>query len=175
MPSLGPILKKGGGTLRKKNVQAVNTLGIVDQAIQKLKRILSGYNLNAFKGSLDKATKAYNRSSHSYLMGSAPEDYKGSEALQYTLEAQAGRDMLHNNKKWHAKVQKLTDQGGFRTALDRDTWERIDQPTWSGKVSKVDRLKGANVEDTEGKSHPVRTVLPVPVGSKDIKIVSTVS
>ena len=66
-------------------------------------------------------------------MGWAPEDYKSSEALQYSLEAQAGRDMLHNNRKWKAKVGRLQDQGGFRTALDRDTWERIDQPTWEGK------------------------------------------
>ena len=57
--------------------------------------------------------------------------------------------------------------------MDRDTWERIDQPTWGGKVHKVDRLKGANVEDTEGKSHPVKTVLPVPAGSKDLKMDST--
>ena len=117
---LGPFIEERGGTLRRKNVQAVNTLGIVDQVIQKLKRILSGYNLNAFKGSLDKAMKAYNRTSHRYLLGSAPEDDKNSEELQYTLEAQAGRDMLHNNKKWKAKVGRLQDQGGFRTALDRE-------------------------------------------------------
>ena len=39
---LGPYIEERGGTLRKKNVQAVNTLGIVDQAIQKLKRIFLG-------------------------------------------------------------------------------------------------------------------------------------
>jgi hypothetical protein len=170
---LGPYIEERGGTLRKKNVQAVNTLGVVDAAIMRLKRILSGRNLAQFKTSLEKATNKANNSSHSYLMGSAPEDYKSSESLQYVLEAQGGKDMLHNNKKWKNKVARLSDKGGFRTARDRTEWERIDQPTWSGDVKKADLFKGANVEDTEGKSHPVKTVLPVPAGSKDIKIDET--
>ena len=109
---LGAFIEERGRVLRKKNVQAINTLGVVDAAIQKLKRILSGYNLSAFKGSLEKATNAYNRASHSYLMGSAPDDYKSSEALQYTLEAQAGKDMLHNNKM-EGESWKVARPGGF--------------------------------------------------------------
>ena len=96
---LGPYIESKGGVLRKKNVQAVNTLGVVDAAIMRLKRILSGRNLTKFKSSLESATNKANNSSHSYLMGSAPEDYKSSESLQYVLEAQGGKDMLHNNKK----------------------------------------------------------------------------
>ena len=46
-------------------------------------------------------------------------------------------------------------------------------PTWSGTVRRVDGLKGANVEATDGTSHPLKSVLPVPAGSKDIKIDST--
>ena len=170
---LGPYIQERAGTLRKKNVQAVNTLGVVDAAIMRLKRILSGRNLAQFKTSLEAATNKANNSSHTYLMGSAPEDYKSSETLQYVLEAESGKDMLHNNQKWKAKVARLSDKGGFRTARDRSEWERIDQPTWSGDVKKVDGFKGANVEDTQGKSHPVKTVLPVPAGSKDIKIDDT--
>ena len=149
---LGPYIEERGGTLRKKNVQQINTLGVVDAAIMRLKRILSGRNLAQFKTSLEKATNKANNSSHTYLMGSAPEDYKSSETLQYVLEAQAGKDMLHNNKLWKNKVARLSDKGGFRTARDRSEWERIDQPTWTGDVKKVDGFKGANVEDTEGKS-----------------------
>ena len=33
---LGPYIEERGGTLRKKNILAPNTLGVVDQAIQKL-------------------------------------------------------------------------------------------------------------------------------------------
>ena len=126
---LGPYISQRGGTLRKKNVQAVNTLGVVDAAIMRLKRILSGRNLAQFKTSLEKATNKANNNSHTYLMGSAPEDYKSSETLQYVLEAQAGKDMLHNNKKWENKVARLSQKEGHRTARDRSEWERLDQPT----------------------------------------------
>ncbi len=34
----------------------------------------------------------------------------------------------------------------------------------------MDRFKGSNVEDTEGKSYPVKTVLAVPAGSQDVDI-----
>ena len=85
-------------------------------------------------------------------MGSAPEDHKSSETLQYVLEAQAGKDMKNNNKRWKSKVARISDKGGFRTARDRSEWERIDQPTWSGDVKKVDGFKGANVEDDRGKA-----------------------
>ena len=41
------------------------------------------------------------------------------------------------------------------------------------ELKKVDGFKGANVEDDRGKNYPVKTVLPVPAGSKDIKIDDT--
>ena len=52
----GPYIEEKGGTLRKKNVQAINTLGVVDAAIMRLKRILSGRSLAQFKTSLEKTT-----------------------------------------------------------------------------------------------------------------------
>ena len=63
-----------GGVLRRKHMQAANTLAVVDGAIGKLKTILSGYSLTDWSGALRKATAAYNDRSHSYLMGSAPDD-----------------------------------------------------------------------------------------------------
>ena len=75
-----------GGVLRRKNMQAANTLAVVDRVIGKLKIILSGYSLTDWSGALRKATAAYNDRSHSYLMGSAPDDVKGSNLLQYELD-----------------------------------------------------------------------------------------
>ncbi len=57
---------------------AANTLALVDRAVGKIKAILSGYSLTDWVGALRKATAAYNERSHSYLMGSAPQDVKGS-------------------------------------------------------------------------------------------------
>ena len=88
-----------GGVLRRKNVQAINTLSVVDRAIGQLKTILSSYSLTNWAESLQRATNAYNNNSHSYLMGSAPDDVKGSKELQYELDKMNGEQILHNNKK----------------------------------------------------------------------------
>ena len=79
-------IESKGGVLRRKNMQAANTLAVVDRVVGKLKTILSGYPLTDWTGALRKATTAYNDWSHSYLMGSAPDDVKGSAELQYELD-----------------------------------------------------------------------------------------
>ena len=88
-------------------MQAVNTLAVVDRVIGKIKAILSGYSLTDWSGALRKATAAYNDKSHSYLMGSAPDDVKGSNLLQYESEGPVhGAQIKHNNEKWRDKAKK---------------------------------------------------------------------
>ena len=86
--------------LRRKNLHAVNTLSVFDRAIAKIKVILSSYSLTNWVDSLQRATNAYNEKSHSYLMGSAPNDVKNSRALQYELDKSNGEDIKHNNDQW---------------------------------------------------------------------------
>ena len=74
----------------EKNVHAVNTLAVVNRAIAKLKTILSSYLLVNWADSIQKATNAYNEKSHSYLMGSAPDDVNDSKPLQYELDKMNG-------------------------------------------------------------------------------------
>ena len=66
-------------------MQSINTLALVDKAIGTLKQILSSYNLTQWAESLKKATEVYNSRSHEHLLGSAPEDVKGSQEMQYEL------------------------------------------------------------------------------------------
>ena len=148
---------------------AANTLAVVDRVIGKLKTILSGYSLITWAPALKKATAAYNDRSHSYLMGSAPDDVKGSAELQYELDKVHGEQIKHNNQKWRARAGKLKDSGAFHIPLSRDTWERVDAPKFAGEVHEVDGLKGANVE-SGNKSYPVKTVLAVPIGSRDVDL-----
>ncbi len=154
-------------------MQSINTLALVDKAIGTLKQILSSYNLTQWAESLKKATEVYNSRSHEHLLGSAPEDVKGSQEMQYELLLDDAEKTKHNNQKWRAKAGKLKDQGAFRVPLDRETWERIDQPKFAGEVHEMpDRnaFKGSNVEDVDGKSFPVKTILPVPSGSADVDL-----
>ncbi len=126
-----------GGVLRRKNMQAINTLAAVDAVVARIKTILSSFSLTDWAGALRKATAAYNDRSHSYLMGSAPDDVKGSKALQYELDKVHGEQIRHNNQKWRAKAGKLRDAGAFRIPRPRDTWERIDAPKFGGEVHDV--------------------------------------
>ena len=152
-------------------MSAVNTLGIVDFCINKIKRILSGYNLASWNTSLKKATAVYNKSpNQNYLMGSSPNDYKTSTDMQYEKEKQAGLDILHNSEKFKDRQQKLLDKGAFRVPQDREEWQRVDQPTWSGEVYKIkeDAPFVQNlVQDITGKYHDSKTVLPVDKDSKE--------
>ena len=151
-------------------MQAIQTLAVVDRVVGKIKVILSGYSLTDWAGALRKATAAYNDKSHSYLMGSAPNDVKGSAELQYELDKVHGEQIRHNNEKWHNRAAKLRDAGGFRLPRPRESWERIDAPKFDGTVRQVAGFKDANVEDAEGNSFPVKTVLAVPAGSQDVDI-----
>ena len=107
-------------------MQAVNTLAVVDRVIGKLKTILSGYSLTNWADSLKRATNAYNNKSHSYLMGSAPDDVKGSAELRYELSRIHGEQIKHNNTKWRQRAGKLRDAGAFRIPRPREDWERVD-------------------------------------------------
>jgi hypothetical protein len=103
-------------------------------------------------------------------MQSAPNDVEGSTELRYEIEKQSGLDTKQNNTLWRKKAGALRDRDAFRTPLPRESWERVDQPKWGGKVHITDSFKGANVEDTDGKSHPVKTSLAVPGTSQDVDI-----
>jgi hypothetical protein len=118
---------------------------------------------------LKKATTAYNEKSHTYLMGSAPNDVKGSEELQYELDKIGGEQIKHNNNKWRQRAGKLRDAGAFRIPRPRDTWERVDAPKIGGEVFNVDGFKGGHVESGTN-SYPVKTSLGVPAGSAAIEI-----
>ena len=151
-------------------MQSVNTLAIVDRVVGKIKVILSGYSLIDWAGALRKATAAYNENSHSYLLGSAPNDVKGSDELQYELDKVHGQQIRHNNRKFHTRAAKLRDAGAYRVPRPRHTWERVDAPKFAGEVHQVADFKHANVEDEKGNIFPVKTVLAVPAGSHDVDI-----
>ena len=120
-------------------------------------------------GALRKATAAYNDRSHSYLMGSAPHEVKGSNLLQYELDKLHGEQIKHNNDKWRAKARRLWDASAFRVPRPRDMWERIDAPKFSGEAHEVVDFKRANVGDSTN-SYRIKTALAVPRGSADIDI-----
>ena len=89
-------------------------------------------------------------------MGSAPNNVEASQELQYEIKKINGLQINHDNDAWRAKAGRLRDDETFRIPLPRDTWERVDEPKFSGEVHDVVEFKGANVGDGT-KSRPVKT------------------
>jgi len=172
-PSFTAYLKDNGTANRKKDPQSVNSIAAVDRAMQSIKVILANLQASSdapWSSLLKKSTDIYNDKEHSALYGESPGDVAENDEVQYMLEAQAGKDIKHNNDRWRSKAGRLTDKAAFRIPEPRKTWERIDAPRFKGEVHQVASLKGANVEDTEGRSYPVRKVLAVPANSADIDV-----
>ena len=164
-------LEDQGVAVRRKDPQAVNSIAAVDRMQQEIKKILKSIQgADGWAKHIKRAVSLYNDRENSALYGAAPDDVEESKTLQYQLELEGGEKVKHNNDKWRKKVGKIQDAGAFRTPLDRSTWGRIDQPKFSGKVHEVSLIKGANVEDKEGNSFPVRQVLAVPKDSEDVEL-----
>ena len=170
-PTFQAYLQDHSTAIRKKDPTSINSLAGIDRAQQSVKKIMANLqvgNDTPWSSVMKKAVDIYNDREHGALYGESPEGVTENKEIQYMLEAQAGKDVKHNNNRWRARAGKLTDLGGFRKPMPRETWERIDAPKFEGKVRQVGFLKGANVEDDEGNSFPVRSVLAVPGESQDV-------
>ena len=170
-PSWQAYMQDQGAVVRKKHKEDTNAIAAVDRMQQSLKGILKSIQgADGWAKHLKRAMSLYNDREHSGLYGAAPDDVGQNKELQYRLEVEAGEKVQHNNQRWREKAGKLQDNGGFRVPMPKNTWPRIDQPRFEGKVHKAAALKGANIEDTEGNSFPVRQVMAVPKDSEDVEL-----
>jgi len=164
------MLEKHGIAHRTKRAGHTNALAVVDATIRRIKEILRQEMVEDGKGNwlkfLDRAVKAINSTAQDYLMGSAPSDVQGNQALQYTLQKQAGKDAQQNNKQNADKIAALRKAGAFRVLLPSKTFMRTTTARWSNEVHKVASFIGSDVVDEKGGRYPVRNTLPVTAGSK---------
>jgi hypothetical protein len=97
-PRFEHYLRKHGVAVRKKDPQQVNSIAGIDRAQQTVKSIPK--NIQGDKGwakSIKRAVSIYNDREHSALYGEAPSTVAKNAEVQYELEAQAGKDVKHNN------------------------------------------------------------------------------
>jgi hypothetical protein len=165
------MLERQGIAHRLKRPGHTNALAVVDTSIRRIKEILR-QDLAASGGGwathLAKAVAGLNNSPNDYLMGSNPADVKGNDVLQVSLQEQAGRDMAVNAQQHADRMAALRIAGAFRTRLPERTFTRSTTARWSNDVHKVASFVGDQVVDDKGARFPVRDVLPVKLGSKDV-------
>ena len=88
--------------------------------------------------------------------------------LRFMLQVQAGADALENKQTYKAKADKLQAMGAFRVQQPSQTWKRVGNPNWSGKVRQVASIANGFVTTTEGEHFHVKHALPVPKKSANV-------
>ena len=76
--------------------------------------------------------------------------------------------MVRNHDIIEKRGDRLQEQGAFRPADAKRTFQRSFQPKFSDQVHRVSEIKGAEVLDEHGRSYATKRVLAVPVGSEHV-------
>ncbi len=170
---LGPVSKL---LVKKKIAQAfksvgdVNALGVIDRAIQTLKRKLAelaGSTGRSWPSLLQQAVSALNSTPKpGVLHGAAPTAVRKDPDIRFMLLQDQARALEHNKKLTAKRQDNLEDAGGFRAPLPDSTskFKRGFQATY-GDVKQVASVRGSTVTDTEGKSHNLKQLKIVPATS----------
>ena len=165
----GPVttmLQKRNIAQRFKAVGDVNALGVVDKAIQTLKktiaRILSSGEVRNWKDALKKAVDSYNGSYHS-AVHDAPGDVRADDKVIFMNLQDNAEKFQHNQQLFEKRMSKVMTDGAFRAPLPGSTqkFKRGYQATYGG-VTKVKELQGSTVIGENGIAIDIKRVLPVP-------------
>jgi hypothetical protein len=152
-----------------------NARGTLDAAIrsfkQQLTRIQVAEKTRDWASLVQRATKAYNNTSHSGIMNAAPNEVSEDEDLQFLLEEKAAQGLQHNQNLALDRGAQLERRGAFREELPRQGrgFERNFRPRFSGEVHNVSKVLGTTVF-SDGKAYPTRHVLPAAARSENVDI-----
>ncbi len=153
-----------------KAVGDVNAIGVVDRAIQTLKRKLAELAAKtgrSWPSLLQQAVKSINGTPKpGVLHGDAPSEVRDDVDVQFLLLQDQARGLQHNKKLTAKRQDNLEDTGTFRAPLPESTskFKRGFQATY-GDVKQVANVRGSTVTDTEGKSHNLKQLKIVPAAS----------
>ena len=114
---------------------------------------------------LAKVVRGQNAAPTTHLSGSAPNDVKDNDVLQFRLKEQGADDRDHNVEINEKRAAQLKRDGAFRVEQPVTKFERSFKPRFSDEVHKVAHIDGGRVTDTKGAVHPTKFVHPVPATS----------
>ena len=154
--------------------RSYNARATLDSAIkvyrQTLVRLQAAEDTRDWAALVQRVFKLYNDTVHSSLVGRTPNDVRGDDDLQFTLDQQAAAGLQQNTKGLEARDSKLQRLGNFRVELPRAEFERSFHPKFSGTVHTAVNVKNGFVQDETGKVHPTKHVRAVPGGSENVDV-----
>jgi len=153
--------------------EALNDIATVDAAIREVRSALGRRTLQPDGGNwaqeLDAVIAGYNRSDHSALMQSEPNEVAGNDQLRFALRYENAQKMRHNFDLMTKRQEDLQRAGGYRTLLNPLSFRRrAGQPNWSSDVHAVVGTEGARVTDSAGEVSQTKLVQPVPTDSTEV-------
>jgi hypothetical protein len=172
----GPVadmLFEKGIAHRTKAPGDVNALGVVDRAIQTLKKKLaelSSTSKRTWPDLLQQAVSALNRTPKpKVLHGESPEGVEDDPQVTFLLQQDQAKNFRHNAKLTERQRVRLDTDGAFRAPLPGSTnkFKRSFQATY-GDVLRPRNVRGGIVTATDGSRHSLKQIRTVPVDSSRV-------
>ena len=162
-----------GRGVEHRTKEAPNDIATIDAAIREVRGALGRRTLQPDGGNwaheIEAVIAGYNRSDHSALMQSEPNEVAGNDQLRFALRYDNANKMHHNLDLMTERQENLQRAGGYRTLLNPLSFRRrAGQPNWSSKVHAVQSTEGAGVTDSAGEVSRTKLVQPVPTDSTEV-------
>jgi len=163
------VLERLGIHHRVKSPQDKNAIATVDAAIGRLKKALL-IGPGDWSERVQTVVRGMNKSPHSHLMESAPDDVEENDELVFELKKRAAQDMAQNSAAISRRKDALEKTGAFRTELPpKGAFRRGHHASFGGEVHQVASVDGAAVTDAQGREFATKFVRPVPAGSASVE------
>ena len=170
---LGPVstmLERRKIVQRFKAVGDVNALGVVDKAIQTIKKTMARLmskdgGARNWRDALRQAVAGYNETYHS-AVHDAPADVRADDQVVFMNLQDNARKLQHNQQIFEKRRSRLQQAGAFRAPLPNSTakFKRGYQATY-GPATGIKEIQGSTVIGENGVAIDIKRVLPVPEGS----------
>ncbi len=162
-----------GRGVEHRTKEALNDIATIDAAIREVRSALGRRTLQPDGGNwaqeLDAVIAGYNRSDHSALMQSEPNEVAGNDQLRFALRYDNAQKMEHNFDRMTKRQENLQRAGGYRTLLNPLSFRRrAGQPNWSQQVHTIQSMEGTRVTDDAGAVAQTKLVQPVPTDSTEV-------
>jgi hypothetical protein len=151
----------------------VNSLGVVDRAIQSLKTKLaelSSTSKRTWPDLLQQAVSALNRTPKpKVLHGESPAGVEDDPEVRFLLQQDQAKNFRHNTRLTERQQARLEADGAFRAPLQGSTkkFKRGFQATY-GEVQRPQSVRGGIVTATDGTRHSLKQIRTVPVDSSRV-------
>ena len=173
------MLEEKGIAHRYKDPRNINSLAVLDKAIQTVKTTLfqkmTRQNTKKWDGFIKEVEDGYNETiNDGALGGNAPNDVEGdsesSKVVRFQLMKANAEKFESNHEIAEKKMTTVKDAGQYRVALKQETFDRGFKPRYENQISTVREVRAGMVTSTQGKTVPVTTVKVVPAGTVETAV-----